>query len=74
MAVLDHARTDRVLAEADGLDVARLLLTLVVGVFYALGWLAGRTARGVMVLAAGVKLGFLDAYRSGRDGSRRGPA
>jgi hypothetical protein len=57
---------DRVAAEARDVRVGRALLTVVVGVFWAVGWAAGMVVTGITFAAAAAKVGWQDA--------RRGPA
>lgn len=59
--LLDRVPLERVEAEARQVHLGRLLLTLLVGAFYALGWLAGKAVSGVGFAWAAVKVGYADA-------------
>ena len=61
MTVLDRVPVDRVAAEARNVHVGRLLLTLLVGVFFAVGWVAGKASLGVAWSLAAVKVGWAEA-------------
>jgi hypothetical protein len=52
---------ERIEAEARQVNLGRALLTLLVGVFWALGWLAGKLTLGVGFAYAAAKVGFLEA-------------
>lgn len=52
---------ERVRAEARELHPGRTLLTLLVGLFWALGWLAGKTVTGLVFCWAAVKVGYQEA-------------
>lgn len=56
---------DRITAEANEIHIGRLLLTLIAGFFYGLGWIAAKTfiAVGFMLSwsIAAVKVGWKDA-------------
>lgn len=60
--LLDRVPVDRISAEARQVDLGRLSLTLLVGVFWALGWLAGMAAVGVSFAYASAKTGWQDAH------------
>jgi len=51
---------DRVEAEARDIRPGRALLTVIVGVFYAVGWTAGKLVTGLSFAAAAVKVGWAD--------------
>jgi hypothetical protein len=70
--VLDRIPVDRVIAEVEKMQVGRALLTLLVGVFWLLGWLAGQVSRGLKFAFAAVKVGWADAR--GPAERTRGPA
>ncbi|HEY9371525.1 hypothetical protein [Streptomyces sp.] len=74
MTVLDRVPVDRITVEAQELELGRKLLALVLGVFYAVGWLAGRVVLAVVWLlrkvafalsnvTAAVKIGYRDARK-----------
>jgi hypothetical protein len=76
--LLDRVPLERIEQRARPVNLGRALVTLVVGVFYALGWLAGK-----VVLVAGVALGWAwaaaaEGYADGRKPTegppRAGPA
>lgn len=62
--VLERVPLERIEVEAEKIEFRRVVLGLFVGVFFALGWLVGRTWRCVAWSAAAVKVGFM-AGRSG---------
>jgi hypothetical protein len=61
--LLDRVPLERVEAEARQVNLGRALLTLLVGVFWVLGWLAGMASLAVRIAWAGVKEGWSDARR-----------
>jgi hypothetical protein len=71
--LLDRVPRDRIEAEARQVRLGRALLTLLLGVFWALGWLIGMVSVGVGFVWAAAKTGFQDArVQAGR--SPRAPA
>lgn len=62
-SLLDRVPVDEIAAEAERLRPGRLLLTLLVGVFYVIGWLAGKASVGVAFAWAGVKVGWTEARK-----------
>jgi hypothetical protein len=68
--LLDRVPVDRIQAEAREVHFGRLLLTLLVGVFYALGWLAGKVSLGLAFCWAAVKIGWTEARTSTEAGPR----
>jgi uncharacterized membrane protein YedE/YeeE len=69
MAVLDRVPTERITAQARTLTAARVLLTVIAGVLFGVGWLVAKACAGLwFVLAwcvAAVQVGWHDAR--GRD-------
>jgi hypothetical protein len=59
--LLDRVPVDRIRDEAREIHVGRVLLSLLVGFFWLLGWLAGKVVLGVQFCAAAVKVGWLEA-------------
>lgn len=66
--MLERLDLERVTDEAQRVDIGRGLLTLLIGFFWVLGWLA---AKAVIVVAtvvsfavAAMKVGWQDAHRS----------
>jgi hypothetical protein len=57
----DRVPLAAVRARADQINVARVLLTLLVGIFWLAGWGARTLFRGLAFLAAAVQLGWRDA-------------
>ena len=78
--LLERVPMERVGQQARPVEVGRLLLTLLVGVLYALGWLAAKTVIGLGVALgwalAAVRTGWQDARSSDPTGrpSRGRPA
>jgi hypothetical protein len=70
MVVLDRVPIDRIQVEARDVQFARMLLKLLLGLFYAVGWVAGKVSVVVAVAWTAVKLGWVDARKpTGRRGS-----
>ena len=59
--LLDRVPVDRIQAEARQVHLGRALLTLLVGVFWLLGWLVGKATLAVGFAYAAAKIGFLEA-------------
>lgn len=78
MTVLERVPADRIVAQAREVDwgavarsAARLLLVVLLGVLYALGWLARKAVLAVATAGMSIRLGWQDA---GRPAGARGPA
>jgi hypothetical protein len=63
MAVLEQVPTDRIMSQAREAQVGRLLLAVLLGVFYALGWVARKLVLALAVVGTSVKLGWQDAAK-----------
>jgi hypothetical protein len=76
MAVATFQRLDEINADAAAMagrvHIGRLLLTLVAGVFWALGWVAAKAVFVVLWCFAAAKAGWKDARRMSE--APRGPA
>jgi len=59
--ILDRVPLDRISAEARQVRLGRAVLTLLVGVFWLLGWLAGMVSVGIGFACAAAKTGYTDA-------------
>jgi hypothetical protein len=59
--LLDRVPSDRIQAEARQVHLGRALLTALVGVFWLLGWLAGKVTVAVGFAWAAAKVGWQDA-------------
>jgi hypothetical protein len=63
--VVDRIPTQRIRAQATQVNLGRLLLTVIAGLLFAVGWAAGRTVTGVVLAvlwsAAAVKVGYREA-------------
>jgi hypothetical protein len=70
--LLDRVPVDRISAEARQVHLGRVLLTLLVGVFWLLGWLAGKATLAVGFAYAAAKIGFQEAR--GTEAGPRGRA
>jgi hypothetical protein len=70
-AIERRVPVEEITLKARNLHLGRSLLTLVAGVFYGLGWLAGKVVGGVFLAVAwsltAIKVGWIEA----RDGSAR---
>jgi hypothetical protein len=60
--ILDRVPVDQIRAEARQVHLGRTLLTLIVGVFWLLGWLAGKVSLGIGFCWAAVKIGWKEAH------------
>jgi hypothetical protein len=72
--ILDRVPLDRIEGEARQVHLGRALLTLLVGLFWALGWLAGKATLAVGFAYAAAKTGFQDARTQAGRPPRAGPA
>lgn len=68
-AALNRVPVERITAEARQVQFARTLLTVIAGVLYGIGWLAGKVL-GTLWLAmvwsvTAVKVGWVEARESG---------
>lgn len=72
MTVLERVPVDRITAQAREVHVGRVLLAAVLGVLYALGWLARKLVMAVAVAGTSIRLGWQDAGRPAE--VARGPA
>jgi hypothetical protein len=68
MAVLDDAVVGRIQTSAAQMHPGRTLLTLIAALFFALGWLVAKLARGVwLVLSwtiAAVRVGWQEGFQA----------
>jgi hypothetical protein len=60
----DRLPIERIQAEAREVHFGRTLLTLLVGVFWLLGWLAGKATLALGFVWAAAKVGFKEARTS----------
>lgn len=74
-AVLNRVPLDRISAEAREVHFGRLMLTIVAGILFGIGWLAAKSVallwRAVAWVAVAVKIGWMEARTAGgrTDGS-----
>lgn len=65
MAVLDRVPVDRITLEARQINLGRLLLTLIAGLLYGIGWTAAKTVKVLALVLvwclAAVKVGWQEA-------------
>jgi hypothetical protein len=72
--ILDRVPLDRIEGEARQVHLGRALLTLLVGLFWALGWLAGKATLAIGFAYVAAKTGFQDARtQAGRPPRVRAP-
>lgn len=72
MAFLDEVLTDRVTAQARQVDVGRVVLSLLVGLFFGVGWCAAKAVTGLVVVLRGVLLAIAWVGVAVREGWRAG--
>jgi hypothetical protein len=74
--ILERVPLDRIEGEARQVHLGRAILTLLVGIFWALGWLAGKATLAVGFAYAAAKVGFTEARTrpDEREASPRGRA
>jgi len=70
----DRLPLERIQSEARQVDLGRTLLTLLVGFFWLLGWLAGKLTLGIGFAYAATKVGYAEARAPTKAGPRAGPA
>ena len=68
--LLDRVPLERVEAEARQVNLGRALLTVLVGVFWLVGWLAGKATLGVAFAWAAAKVGYAEARQPGEEPQR----
>jgi hypothetical protein len=59
--LLDRVPTEEIRAEADQIRLGRLLLTVLVGFFFLIGWTAGKASLGTRFALAAVRRGWKEA-------------
>lgn len=59
--LLDRVPVDRIQAEARQVHLGMTLLTLLIGIFWAVGWLAGKATLAIGFAYAAAKVGYQDA-------------
>lgn len=60
MATMDNMTADQVLAQARQVRFSRVLLVLMLGFFWGIGWAAGHLWLGFVVAAVSVRRGWRD--------------
>lgn len=63
---LEDARAERIRQNVEPVHLGRLFATVLLGVFYILGWLAAWVAVGIAWAWAATKTGWRDVYTEGR--------
>lgn len=63
MTVLDSIPVDRIGADAREVQFGRLLVTLIVAVFFGVGWVAAKLWLGVAFAGVAVKAGWIEARK-----------
>lgn len=61
MTVLDGIPIDRISADARQVHLGRLLVTMIVAVFFGIGWVASKVWLGCAFAGVAVKAGWLEA-------------
>lgn len=64
MTVLDQVPLERISAQARQVHVGRLLLTVLAGFFYAVGWTAAKVVLGVVWCCVAMKIGFQEGRKA----------
>lgn len=59
--LLDRVPTEEIRADAHQIHLGRLLLTLLVGIFWLIGFAAGKTSLGLRFAVAAMRRGWKDA-------------
>lgn len=62
MVTTSATRADQILVEARQVRLPRVALTVVLGLFWMFGWLAGKVCLGLVVAAVSVRRGWRDGY------------
>lgn len=67
--ILDRVPIDRINVEARAVKVGRLILTVLAGFFYVIGWTAALAVRVFVWVCVAVKMGWTDCRKVRTDGS-----
>lgn len=73
MAFLDEVMVEQISADARTVDPARVLLTAVAAVFFALGWVAAKVFGGVWLALVWSALAVRAGWREGGRSTRSAP-
>lgn len=77
MSVLEAVPVRRVTAEAKRtaatVSPGRVLLTVLTGVFFVVGWLAAKTWFALVWMVTAVRVGWTVAHEARQSGEARGP-
>jgi hypothetical protein len=68
--IVDRVPVERITAEARQVHLGRLLLTLLAGFFYVIGWVIAKFYLGVVWCCVAVKVGFQEGRKTATDGQR----
>jgi hypothetical protein len=60
--IADGIPVAEITREARQVQVSRVLLVLFLGIFWGIGWLAGRVCLGVVFSAVAVRRGYRDGF------------
>lgn len=69
MTVLDRVPIDRINVEARAVKAGRVILTILAGLLYVIGWTAALSWRAVVWACVAVKVGWADCRKVRTDGS-----
>ena len=70
--VLDRVPVERISERARGADPARVVLTVIAGVLFGLGWAAWKVAAGAWLVIAWCGCAVAEGWQSARDPQRAG--
>jgi hypothetical protein len=64
VTVLEHVPLERINSEARQVHFGRLLLTLIAGLFYGLGWIAAKVFLALIWIGVAIKVGFVEGRKA----------
>lgn len=63
MTILDRVPLDEITERAQRIHLGRVVLSLIAGLFYAIGWVVGMAFLALVWCAVAVKVGFVEARK-----------
>lgn len=70
MAILDAVPVEQIRADARQVRFSRVLITVIAGFFFAIGWTAGHTWLAVVFCAVAIRYGWREGTGIPRDASQ----